>query len=198
MNFPLASNADIIRCSQKDDFYIKQLSDIMKETGNYQKTTIELVYYFLTTILNGKTLGDEYTEIIEVNKNNKPLQWIDRIKSILLKVVFPHYFEKYIQYTPYIYRIHLALFYINGGYLEISKRILNIKYLYYGPEQQKIGYQILGYFIIIQQIILLLRYKPNISNEEQNIERESNLKCPTCLENIKNMTSTKCGHLFCW
>ena len=37
--------------------------------------------------------------------------------------------ERIRNFIPYIYRFHLALFYIKGKYLDISKRYLNIDYV---------------------------------------------------------------------
>ncbi|ORX48124.1 hypothetical protein BCR36DRAFT_329706 [Piromyces finnis] len=119
----------------------------------------------------------------------------------------------------YIYAVHISLFYINGRYYEISKRILKNRYIFTRKLQKnedKNKYEALGYIILFEIFIKLIKNSKSIlSNVDEDEEKENNegvpkqynylpeeeknqRKCTLCLEFCKDISVTNCGHVFCW
>lgn len=63
------------------------------------------------------------------------------------------------QLAQFIVRFHLALFYMAGTYLQISKRLTSVRYVFTGTsEAQRPTYRILGLLIFVQQFVSLTQY----------------------------------------
>eukprot|EP01080_Neovahlkampfia_damariscottae_P003917 gene3917-7128_t len=231
-----AGAPDILRANQKDEYCLNHLEILLRDVGvyNQSKGYSELLYYFLTYGCNSMTLGEEYCDIQQVFKGINP-SLILKIEYIFFRVIFPMLLDKGIflflkktnenyrinmerirNFIPYIFRFHLALFYIKGKYLEISKRSLNINYIFFGNQKNENkgniyifplielifsgNYQLLGYLILFQQIISIFLYIQSLSDIkslkfEYEEEKKSDKTCPHCLEIRRFTTSTPCGHL---
>lgn len=116
----------------------------------------------------------------------------------------------------YVHRAHLALFYLNGIFYHIAKRITGIRYLLVRNSLRNDGsrptYRLLGYLSVIQLIITLIlttyqhlksgkpleRLVSQEKSASTNITSGSSMKCALCLERLRDKTVTPCGHLFCW
>jgi peroxin-10 len=121
---------------------------------------------------------------------------------------------------PYIKALHRGLFYLNSGHLQVSKRLTGINYVlvrFWLNEHHSIkGYKFLGVITILQVLFSLSgKIKEKLAERKLKCETASTSiartttirsqrsvksakKCVLCLENRTNLTSTSCGHLFCW
>jgi peroxin-10 len=126
---------------------------------------------------------------------------------------------------PYVKALHRGFFFLNASsqsHMQISKRLTGIKYVlvrfWLNDHHSLSGYKFLGIVTILQVIFsLLLKLKERrseikieqaakisasrstaITTAEGRVDLESTKKCILCLENRIDLTSTVCGHLFCW
>lgn len=123
---------------------------------------------------------------------------------------------------PYIKAVHKSLFYFNANHLQISKRITGIDYVlirfWLNDHHSLGGYKFLGVLTVLQvafSLLLKLKERRDGSKVEQaevttakslstlpsqkhQTHAVSTKKCILCLENRTDLSSTPCGHLFCW
>jgi peroxin-10 len=126
---------------------------------------------------------------------------------------------------PYIKALHRGLFYLNNsGQLQISKRVTGIQYVltrFWLNDHHNIGgYKFLG-IVTILQVAFSLLLKVKEKREERRLQKAEEIResrpsrpsprsllptgeeeevktCILCLEKRVQLTSTLCGHLFCW
>ena len=112
----------------------------------------------------------------------------------------------------FLHKFHLIVFYLNGNYYHLSKRLTQIRYISLNrTDTQSLRiYKILGYLSLTQLCISLwirlasIRRSLNKSNQRNQStsgvsnELSSNDKCSLCLEKRCNTSLTPCGHIFCW
>ncbi|XP_063173778.1 peroxisome biogenesis factor 10 [Candoia aspera] len=126
------------------------------------------------------------------------------------------------QSIPFLRRLHLAIFYMNGVFYHLSKRTTGITYLRsagFTEDDQTIqsSYRLLGIISFLHLGLMLGIYAYNFrhrqrarkewkqhynlsyqrSQPEERIVNRS-LRCTLCLEERQHTTATPCGHLFCW
>ncbi|KAM0721998.1 hypothetical protein Q7P37_002924 [Cladosporium fusiforme] len=102
--YPWAGAPDIIRSHQKDAYFqshlLQQLSNILRSLygarvshtwANEAKTFTELLYLGLTTFVGNRTLGEEYTDIVQVQDDSHSLPSVARRTSYILSSVLTPY-----------------------------------------------------------------------------------------------------------
>ena len=141
--------------------------------------------------------------------------------SSLLKILIKN-LPDYDSFVQSLFKINLAVFFIDGLYLQISKRFTSVKYIYTKrPQEHGLSYYNVGRLMLIQIVIEISKYfyksyKTYLTRKNKNLSKshESNLAmrqevsqstmndesktCPLCFDVRKNTAATPCGHLFCW
>jgi len=138
----------------------------------------------------------------------------------LLKIVIKN-LPDYDSFVQSLFKLHLAIFFIEGVYLQIAKRVTSINYIYTRkPQDHGLNFRNVGRLMLIQIAIEIIKFfykcykayvkkkgKEVASKEEKAIRKiskdttishdESKI-CPLCFDFRKNSACTPCGHLFCW
>lgn len=175
MSLPTASASDIIRSSQKDEFYISHLAADLQRLFTWSTTVntntpfsppssassswtnkAEGIYFALTTLLGRRTLGEEYSDLLEVSvegdlPSSRRRIWLGFLQllpyhllRLLLRLVrryqiptnhdrLCHNIEAFLTNVS---KIHLALFFLRGRYLHLSKRLAGVRYCFTSAAQR--------------------------------------------------------------
>lgn len=109
--------------------------------------------------------------------------------------------------------LHMAIFFIHSNYFEISRRVSGIKQIFTrAPPTHNLNYKNLGRLLLVGLAVQLVGYSVSVWRavrrlresgeqlrlEEEEGEGEKSLTCQLCLDSVRNVSSTPCGHLFCW
>jgi len=102
--YPYAASPDIIRSNQKDTYFqsvlLENLSTILRRLygsrfahkwDSEARTFTELLYLGLTTFIGNRTLGEEYCDIYQVERNSQRLPAIGLRTGYILSVVLLPY-----------------------------------------------------------------------------------------------------------
>eukprot|EP01097_Dermamoeba_algensis_P002218 TRINITY_DN1880_c0_g2_i1.p1 TRINITY_DN1880_c0_g2~~TRINITY_DN1880_c0_g2_i1.p1 ORF type:complete len:297 (+),score=55.99 TRINITY_DN1880_c0_g2_i1:49-891(+) len=179
---PSAPQPDILRASEKDEFYKSQLSNDVVELlskifgprfvmrrGKELKVLSQICYYSLTTLIGQQTLGEEYCDLLLVKERTSlPPSVLTRVLLIAGQVLLPYYYEKFVSKFPQfnypemkatLERLHLGIFYLSGAYYHLAKRILGIKYVFIRRlDETRPRYVVLGLLIFLQLFISSVRF----------------------------------------
>lgn len=174
---------------------------------------VKVIYLYLTTFRNKKTLGEEYTNLLLINrKGDNFVKKYKRIGFILSYLIGPFILKKLkkkifmsssneeedddnnqisnnsftnnlLQNLDRISNLHFILFYFNGAYYEIYRRIWGLRYAYANKVDNNLlklkkennrNYLLLGYILSLQATIkcvssLLSTYNSYIdTNKKKN------------------------------
>ncbi|XP_002738322.1 peroxisome assembly protein 10-B-like [Saccoglossus kowalevskii] len=125
--------------------------------------------------------------------------------------------------VTYVHRFHLALFYLQGLFYHVAKRVVSVRYLLVragiSPDVYRSSYSLLGMLTLTQLTLTLLWQlytnfvKPGVlfrskvsdlnipssdNSETEEVYLDPTKRCSLCLESRKSSTATPCGHMFCW
>ena len=106
--YPFAAAPDIIRSNQKDAYFqgvlVETLSNALRSVygarfvhrySSETRTVADLIYFSCTTLLGNRTLGEEYCDIVQVERDSLKLPTIARRGGyILSSVVLPYALTK--------------------------------------------------------------------------------------------------------
>jgi len=201
---------------------------------------VKFIYYSLTTLSDYQTLGEEYTGIIQCTQELKLPSKFLRLSSILIKSFGPRIvdvvLEKFQNQNPeksvqletikkfitFLESVHTCLFYFQGMFFDISKRMTGIEYVKIKPhngQDNKKAFRILGYVAGINLILTFGfhiyrfikqkkeentsdQYSVGEASKRKNMSSEqTSLTCSLCLDPVGTRgcaASTSCGHLGCW
>lgn len=159
--FPPATQPDIVRASQKDEFYLKFLNDQIFDLVNKAlgaRTALRfqrelgllgtLSFFVLTTVLGKQTLGEEYCDIVQITSNSNTIPNVkNRALLTAIHVVFPYVFEKILRsprqfgnlIAPFISKYSTQLHEI----IQVLQR-LHLAVFYYTGNYYDVSKRILG------------------------------------------------------
>lgn len=134
----------------------------------------------------------------------------------------------YDSFVQSLFKLHLAVFFIDGLYLQVSKRLTSIQYIFTRkPQDHGLNFNNIGRLMLVQIAIETIKFfyktykaymkhknklknkslkrsqselnSPEDIDEPQDHENADESKtCPLCFDVRKNTACTPCGHLFCW
>lgn len=188
----------IIRASQKDDHYLSKLGIDLDQSvkllfgarfwirsQELLTNSTKLLYYLLTTTSGRQTLGEEYSNIVQVVPELSIPSFTKRLSLSLLytfhstllqkcTTLLHDFIDKYfrrdysldefrndVQYLFHLLQaLNLASFYFSGAYLDLSKRLLGIGYFSTFQRQSLSPLnhstsKLLGYLSLLQIILSL-------------------------------------------
>eukprot|EP00922_Rhytidocystis_sp_ex-Travisia-forbesii_P021882 GHVS01032054.1.p1 GENE.GHVS01032054.1~~GHVS01032054.1.p1 ORF type:complete len:383 (+),score=67.89 GHVS01032054.1:113-1261(+) len=112
----------------------------------------DLLYYGFTSIAGLRTLGEEYSDILQIQaEDGRPPRLPRRLLMVILHILPHQILRSFTEWTsshpnpspflrslrrqlpeilPNLFRLHLALFFFRCRYLHISKRLAGIRYLF--------------------------------------------------------------------
>ncbi|CAI4216454.1 unnamed protein product [Parascedosporium putredinis] len=112
-----------------------------------------LLYLSLTTLLGNRTLGEEYTDVVQIHAPSSTLPAVSRRAAyILASVLAPYAAAKVLPRHAHIRHL-LAVFYFSGTYYELSKRLLGFRYIFthkVPDTPDRAGYEVLGALLVVQ------------------------------------------------
>eukprot|EP01122_Echinamoeba_exundans_P013378 TRINITY_DN5837_c0_g2_i1.p1 TRINITY_DN5837_c0_g2~~TRINITY_DN5837_c0_g2_i1.p1 ORF type:complete len:355 (-),score=39.81 TRINITY_DN5837_c0_g2_i1:147-1172(-) len=106
--FPFAPQPDIVRASQKDEYYKKLLYDKYFDLVRYYlgprealtvqdetKLASDLSYYGLTTLVGRQTLGEEYCDLMQIQASRMTAPIVfERLLLLFWQVIIPYSINK--------------------------------------------------------------------------------------------------------
>lgn len=181
---PFAHPADIVRAYQKDEQCRGQLRQQLCETleevlghrraAPWQSTMAlfaDCAYAAATVFLSGRTLGEEYCELLVVTTHIRRVSSRQRALAAVLALLplaalkrfapdssataprglGRRLLKRIVDAVPVLLRIHLGAFYLFGAFRQLSDRVAGIRYLSLSERPQRaFSYRPLGALLLAQ------------------------------------------------
>jgi len=260
-----ATRGEILRAAQKDATYLEEIESKVSSLvvslcgpsfwAQWQKwlgPATSCLYYSLTTLRCCQTLGEEYTEVVQVSRKHLTLpSSLSRLALVIVHSLGPEILayalrrlekrlgdpkleiaptarQTLLKILPLLQtlasglqKLHTCLFYLQGPYYHLAKRLLGIEYVKRVDEdedeteaEKSTGpvFRLLGGVAALHLILSTLQTlrKPpssssslttSLSPSSVNESRTLGHRCPLCLDALGTRgvaTATPCGHLACW
>jgi RING-finger-containing E3 ubiquitin ligase len=179
-----------------------------------------ILYVFLTAVfpvISHRVLGKLYSRFKQTYHTKIP-------ENSLLGVIIGN-LPDYDAIVEKIIKLHVMAFFIEGTFLQLSRRFAGIKLIFAAkPQPHGLHYRNVGYIMLIQLVGEIVRFiikvyraykvqnkkpdesvpiqksegSPIKSDNEDRQEGEEAKICTLCFDTRKNTSCTPCGHLFCW
>lgn len=173
------------------------------------------IYLALTTLIGARTLGEEYVDLIYVNrKGNRFPRLLGRLGFLLSYAVLPYLVTRFIRrirpnvgeeqheqqdklstwgkltnfLTSYpkvldtLLNLHIAIFYFQGEFYSLSKRIFGLRYAFgHNKDRAKLqsatgNYSFLGALILLQFMVKSLFKFKSYTDEKKRTKKEKELQ----------------------
>lgn len=230
---PHGHAADVVTAIQKDEqcrgLFREQVCQAVEEVCGHRRASrwqgisvfvSDSIYSVTTAVLRGRTLGEEYAELLSVTSSLQQPSPLRRLTASLLSLPLDarrilgaeHW------YLSLFLRLHLAAFYFFGTFRSLPDRLLGLRTLSLAEKPyRQFTYRALGGLIVLQVVFeLTSRYRrrkqsrtaSHSAKESSEVGRISaglggaedgqQPTCQVCMCPAEVTTSTPCGHLFCW
>jgi len=256
-----ATRGEILRAAQKDATYLEQVESkvsslvvslwgptLWAQWQRWLGPATSCLYYSLTTLRCCQTLGEEYTEVVQVSRKHLTLpSSLSRLALVVVHSLGPEILtfalrrlekklaDPKLEISPAarqtllkilpllqalasgLQKLHTCLFYLQGSYYHLTKRLLGIEYVKRVDEdetgaERNTGpvFRLLGGVAALHLILSTLQTlrKPPLPSpttslplSSVNESRTFGHRCPLCLDALGTRgvtTATPCGHLACW
>lgn len=195
-----------MRANQKDAYfesslrgYVQEVLLLVKGQRFINKYPEEItvasksMYLLLTTLVGYRTLGEEYVDLMYVNRHGSRFPRLGkRLGFIISYALIPYFisrlvkrfkskdadaepnafkkwligvFSSYTSVLDTLMNLHIAIFYFQGSYYSLSKRIFGMRYVFgHNKDVNKMAnnsnYSLLGGLILLQFMVkLLMKFK---------------------------------------
>lgn len=202
-----------VRANQKDSYFLHSLTshvqDVLGIFGGQKfihthpdeiALGAKVLYLLLTTALGARTLGEEYVDILYVNRKGKKFPGsLRRLVFIALYALVPYVvtrvvrklksqgetskswlsrtFQSYPKLLDTVLNVHVALFYFQGLFYSLSKRAVGMRYVFgHNKDPEKLlrtgNYSLLGGIMLLQFAVKLLLKIQNATSQDDLQERD--------------------------
>lgn len=162
------------------------------------------LYLILTTLIGARTLGEEYVDLLYVNRSGRRLpRTLPKIGFVLSYALIPYiatrlarrfkpkddhskgwlwgFLLSYHRVLDTLMNLHIAIFYFQGEFYLVLKRIFGLRYVFgHNKDPRKLkktgNYSFLGGIILLQFAVkLLIKLKTNIDSQKASKTAEEPL-----------------------
>ncbi|KAJ7850706.1 Pex12 amino terminal region-domain-containing protein [Mycena olivaceomarginata] len=206
-SFPPAQQAQIsaplpfIRANQRDLYHVSSLKDQVETVlrawlgtrwlSRWDKEVdllVKLGYYGLTTARATQTMGEEYTDIWQYSAFQRTISVSRPTRAALVLLpTLPGYLlarlgrhlSRLRTTIPVLAELNLAIFYINGTYYDLVKRLLGIRKVSSIPQNPHVrppSYSLLGILIgirLLHRLVVFLRRNLAAETTAKGKQRQS-------------------------
>lgn len=175
----------------------------------------KLLYFLLNTTLGARTLGEEYVDILYVTRQGKRLPGkTRRLAFAVLYALIPYVVTRVVRklkarnetsktwlssaLTSYpklldtIMNVHVALFYFQGLFYSLSKRLLGLRYAFaHNKDPDKLlrtgNYSFLGAIMLLQFAVKLVVKMNNQSRPEDVVDEDGSHSVFSNVKQLENV-----------